>query len=107
MRGHNFSWSMIKFKKVGSHICSSVTITASELQHAFHSSMTISINILIKNFVDVNSLENSYIMMLYFTITLHTNTNDRKAIITWLVLNTGSFFRCQSGKLKKKNPEGN
>ena len=46
-------------------------------------------------------------MMPHFTITLHTNTKDRKAIITWLVLNTSSFFRCQSGKLKKKNPERN
>jgi hypothetical protein len=46
-------------------------------------------------------------MMPHFRITLHTNTKDRKAIITWLVLNTSSFFRCQSGKLKKKIPERN
>jgi hypothetical protein len=46
-------------------------------------------------------------MMMRSTIPLHTNTKNRKAIITCLVLNTGSFFRCQSGKLKKKNPERN
>ena len=31
------------------------------------------------------------------------NMKVRKAIITALVLNTNSFFKCQSGKLKKKN----